>query len=162
MPSKPISYFFAILLFAVLLLIESYLHPYFTSLFFINWLIIFIIFINFNFPFIFVFPLALISALFFDSLTFNYWGVNFGLFLLVIIFQKLLLKIFEKNSYLSWLIVGELLIIFYFLGLTLSYLILKQPIFYQNIFLSLVLNALIYWLILQIYNPKIYKKKLTL
>jgi len=158
MTPKPITYFFTILLFVALLLIESYLTPYLTSLFFINWPLIFIIFINFNFPFIFVFILSLISSLIFDSLTFNYWGIHFVLFLLVIIIQRLLLKTFEKNSSFSWLIIGELLIICYFLGLMLGYFILKQPIFYQNIFLSLVLNSLIYWLILQIYNPKIYKQ----
>ncbi len=155
---KPINYFFVILLFVALLFIESFLTPYLTSLFFINWLLIFIIFINFNFPFVFVFLLSLISSLIFDSLTFNYWSVHFGLFLLVIILQKLLLRTFEKNSSFSWLIIGELLIVFYFLGLMITYLILKQPIFYHNIFLSLVLNALIYWLILQVYNPKIYRK----
>ena len=78
---KPINYFFVILLFVALLFIESFLTPYLTSLFFINWLLIFIIFINFNFPFVFVFLLSLISSLIFDSLTFNYWSVHFGLFL---------------------------------------------------------------------------------
>jgi cell shape-determining protein MreD len=145
---KPfLSYFLAILLFFFFVLLELNFISGFSSLFFINFLLIFIIILNFIYPFAFIAILALISSLIFDTLSFNLWGLHFVLFFLIIIFQRFLFNFFEKNTYYSNLFIGEILITFYFLSLALALFLFKQPVFYFKLLFSFMINTLIYWIL---------------
>ncbi|MGC8880928.1 MAG: rod shape-determining protein MreD [Minisyncoccia bacterium] len=114
----------------------------------------FLIFINFYTPFWFSFLIGLISSLIFDIFYFHLWGINFFLFLFLIALEKFLLKIFEKKSIFTCLIIGELLILIYFLGIFITFFVLKQPLPYLNLFSSLLINMLIYCYLLTLFYFK--------
>lgn len=157
MELKPTFYLVAILIFSILTAFQLFFGFKLSIVIFINLLLIYLIFINFYAPFWFSFIIALISGLIFDIFYLNLWGVSFFLFLILIVLEKFLLKIFEQKSTFTWLIIGEFLILVYFIGIFLAFLIFKQPIFYLNLLLSLLANIFIYWLFINIIVKKLFK-----
>lgn len=147
----------AILLFCIFVILQFGLGYRLPLIIYINLILIFLILINFIVPFWFSFILAFISGLIFDIFYLKLWGIHFGLFLLVIILQKALLKIFEKRSAFTLLVIGEFLLLIYFLSFYVSFLIVKQPLSYLSFSLSLLINMSLYWLVISFTSKKLLK-----
>lgn len=150
------SYFVLAILGIVCLILQLSFARLPFSFFIINLPLIYFILLCFWAPFWFYFIFLFIISLIFDIFYFNLWGVNFLLFLVISVLIKSLLLIFEKKSFFSWLVIGELLIFIYFFTLFFIGIIFKYPIPFLKIFFSSCLNGLLYFFLLNSLLKKLY------
>lgn len=141
---NPIFYLILILIFIGLLLLEASFGYKLPRIIFVNLILIYLLVINFFTPLYFSLILALIGGALLDSFSFYNLANHSALLLGILIFEKLLFNIFEKKSFFSWLVIGETLIFGYFLIILVVFIVKNQPLYFLNLFLSLIVNQIIY------------------
>jgi hypothetical protein len=84
---------------------------------FLNLVLIFLIFTFFNFSFYYLFLLIFFTSAVFDTLSSFAWGTHFAVLIICFGIGYALIKLFEKSYFFPKLIIGNIIILAYYLGL---------------------------------------------
>ncbi|MGC8651351.1 MAG: hypothetical protein ACP5RX_01910 [Minisyncoccia bacterium] len=147
-----IKYF---LLFILLIILQIYFEGNIFLKPIIHLSLLFTVFSFFTLPFSLSLLFAIISGIVFDSFSNFSWGVYLFIFILIVLGGKLLTKIFEEKSFWSRLLIGEIMIISYFVILFVWGLLFAHLNLGWLVFINLLINSLLYLGVLILSNHSI-------
>ncbi len=137
-------YFLNLLLFLFVIFVQIYFGMVLFLSPVLNIALIFLIFVLFYFPLLYLFLLIFLTAIALDTLSGLFWGMNLIVLLISLSTGILLTRFLEKSHFFSRLIIGESIIIVYFLCLLITNLIFKTPYISLIIFEQFLITSIFY------------------
>lgn len=137
-------YLLNFLLFSLVIFIQTYFGMTIFLSSFLNIILIFLISTFFYFSPYYLFFLIFLTSIIFDTLSGFTWGTYLILFVACFGIGLLLMKFFEKSYFFSRLIVGNIIIMIYFLSFLILNLIFKISPFYLIILQQLIFTSIGY------------------
>ncbi|MDD5760768.1 MAG: hypothetical protein PHF45_01795 [Candidatus Pacebacteria bacterium] len=135
-------YLLNFLIFLAVIFIQIYFGATSFPAAFLNLVLIFLIFTFFNFPFYYLFILISLAGIVFDTISGFAWGTHFALLILCFGIGYGLMNLFEKSYFSPKLIMGNTIILAYFLGL-----LILNLVFQKLTFNTIILEQLIFSLV---------------
>lgn len=136
----------SLIIFIALCLLEIYLNGFFVVRPIIDFVLLYLIILVFFAPLWLVILLVILKGLIFDSLLGINWGINLISLLISFIFGYYLLTRIDKESFFACLMIGSLMIIFYFSVFEVLNIFVYHNGFQFLIIIDLLINLLAYLL----------------
>ena len=136
----------SLIIFIALCLLEIYLNGFFVVRPIIDFVLLYLIILVFFAPLWLVILLVILKGLIFDSLLGINWGINLISLLISFIFGYYLLTCIDKESFFARLMIGSLMIIFYFSVFEVLNIFVYHNGFQFLIIIDLLINLLAYLL----------------
>lgn len=136
----------SLIIFVALCLLEIYLNGFFVVRPIIDFVLLYLIILVFFAPLWLVILLVILKGLIFDSLLSINWGINLISLLISFIFGYYLLTRIDKESFFARLMIGSLMIIFYFSVFEILNIFVYHNGFQFLIIIDLLINLLAYLL----------------
>jgi rod shape-determining protein MreD len=136
----------SLIIFVALCLLEIYLNGFFVVRPIIDFVLLYLIILVFFAPLWLVILLVILKGLIFDSLLGINWGINLISLLISFIFGYYLLTRIDKESFFARLMIGSLMIIFYFSVFEVLNIFVYHNGFQFLIIIDLLINLLAYLL----------------
>ena len=135
-----------LIIFVALCLLQIYLNGFFVVRPIIDFVLLYLIILVFFAPLWLVILLVILKGLIFDSLLGINWGINLISLLISFIFGYYLLTRIDKESFFARLMIGSLMIIFYFSVFEILNIFVYHSGFQFLIIIDLLINLLAYLL----------------
>ena len=136
----------SLIIFVTLCLLQIYLNGFFAVRPIIDFVLLYLIILVFFAPLWLVILLVILKGLIFDSLLGINWGINLISLLISFIFGYYLLTRIDKESFFARLMIGSLMIIFYFSVFEVLNIFVYHNGFQFLIIIDLLINLLAYLL----------------
>jgi len=136
----------SLIIFVALCLLQIYLNGFFVVRPIIDFVLLYLIILVFFAPLWLVILLVILKGLIFDSLLGINWGINLISLLISFIFGYYLLTRIDKESFFARLMIGSLMIIFYFSVFEVLNIFVYHNGFQFLIIIDLLINLLAYLL----------------
>jgi rod shape-determining protein MreD len=136
----------SLIIFVALCLLQIYLNGFFVVRPIIDFVLLYLIILVFFAPLWLVILLVILKGLIFDSLLGINWGINLISLLISFIFGYYLLTRIDKESFFARLMIGSLMIIFYFSVFEILNIFVYHNGFQFLIIIDLLINLLAYLL----------------